>query len=265
MDIINSKILQFIKDNPGAPKSVISSMFNLSDYRFNRALRYIEREFGDIAFSSSNEHGVWVVKIDRGRCLGMIWRDSGNDGYFQCEESPEFPDGMCYEHSTCESPEMTAFVRKLSYVLGPREPNPLNLLTLGPVQLEELFEIVRRITPLTKAEYQTRLRLTRAFASACATIKWKRRRGPNSSEFRMPPGFEERLKGSSINPFEYSLKKLFALLEIPSTSTREETLQAWKRLARRYHPDASHGIGNEEKMKELNIAKDKIFRIRRWN
>ena len=265
MDAVNLNILQFIKDHPGAPKSVISRMFSLSDYRLNKALRGLEREFRDIAFPWSHDNGVWLVKVDRSRCLGMVWRDAGNDGYSQCKESPAFPDGMCYEHSSYESPEMTAFVRKLAYILGPREPNPLNLLTLGPVQLEELYEIIRRITPLTEAESKTRLRFTRAFVSACATIKWKRRRHSNYSEFHVPPGFAERMKGSSINPFEYSLKKLFALLGIPSTSTREDTLKAWKRLARRYHPDAPDGIGNEEKMKELNIAKDRIFRIRRWD
>jgi DnaJ-class molecular chaperone len=103
------------------------------------------------------------------------------------------------------------------------------------------------------------------FASAYNTIKWKRRKRREYSDFRIPPEFAQRHRESSINPFEFSLKKLFALLDIAPTATRDETLKAWKRLARLYHPDSFGGIGNEEKMKELNLAKERIFKIRRWD
>ncbi len=265
MDTINIQILRFIREHPGTLKPVILKNFRLTDYRFNRALRKLEREFQDIAFPRSDDHGVWVVKLDRSRCLGMEWSRKHDSGYSQCKGVPTFSDRKCYDHSSCESPEMIAFVRKLTYSLGPIEPNPINLLTLGIVQLEELYEILRRITPLTRHEFVFRSRLVQIFASAYATLKLKRHRRSEYSEFRIPPEFAQRHWESSINPFEYSLRRLFALLEVPTSATREQTLKAWKRLARLYHPDSTGRIGNEEKMKEQNMAKDRIFRIRRWD
>ena len=38
---------------------------------------------------------------------------------------------------------------------------------------------------------------------------------------------------------------------------------AWKRLAKRCHPDREGG--DEEKMKAVNLAKERIFRLRRWD
>ena len=265
MDTINLNILRFIRENPGTSKLSVTEAFHISEYRLNRALRGLKREFPDIAFPWSHEHGLWLVQLDRSRCLGMVWSEKGNDGYLQCLEGPTFSDGRCYTHSLCESPEMIAFLRKLSYCLGPREPSPTNLLTLGIVQIEEFFEALKRITPLTSSEFRARHRLIQIFASACATIKWKRQKRMEYSEFRIPPEFAKRHRDSSINPFEFSLKKLFSLLEIPPTATRNETLKAWKRLARLYHPDSFGGIGDEERMKALNLAKERIFKIRRWD
>jgi hypothetical protein len=141
----------------------------------------------------------------------------------------------------------------------------MNLLTLGILRIEEFYEALKRITPLTSSEFTARYRLVQIFASAYTTIKWKRRKREEYSEFRIPPEFAQRHRESSINPFEFSLKKLFALLDILPTATRDETLKAWKRLARLYHPDSFGRIGNEEKMKELNLAKERIFKIRRWD
>jgi uncharacterized membrane protein len=55
------------------------------------------------------------------------------------------------------------------------------------------------------------------------------------------------------------------LMGIDSDSSKEDTFRAWKRLERIYHPDTSKDDGDEEKMKEINMAKDRIFRIRRWD
>ncbi|MDR3605741.1 MAG: J domain-containing protein [Syntrophaceae bacterium] len=265
MDTINLDILRFIRENPGTSRASILEAFHISEYRLNRALRGLKREYPDMAFPWSHEHGMWLVQLDRSCCLGMEWSERRNDGYVQCHAGPTFSDGKCYEHSSCESPEMIAFLRKLSYCLGPREPNPMNLLTLGIVQIEEFYEALKRITPLTGSEFTARYRLVQIFASAYTTIKWKRRKREEYSEFRIPPEFAQRHRDSSINPFEFSLKKLFALLDIPPTATRDETLKAWKMLARLYHPDSFGGIGNEEKMKELNLAKERIFKLRRWD
>ncbi len=265
MDTINLNILTFIRENPGTSRTSILEAFHISEYRLNRALRGLKREHPDIAFPCSHGHGLWVVRLDRSLCLGMEWSAEENGGYVQCNATPTFSDGKCYEHSSCESPEMIGFLRKLSYCMGPREPNPINLLTLGIVQIEELYEALKRITPLTSSEFRARYRLIQMFASAYTTIKWKRRKRTEYSEYHIPPEFAERHRESYINPFEFSLKKLFALFDIPSTATRDETLKAWKKLARLYHPDSFGGIGDEEKMKELNLAKERIFKIRRWD
>ncbi|MGC8604951.1 MAG: J domain-containing protein, partial [Desulfomonilaceae bacterium] len=221
-------------------------------------------QYTDIAFPRAQDHGIWFVQLDKSRCLGMNWLGRNRGGYFQCNQQPAFPDGKCYEHSSCESLEMTAFIRKLTFWLGPREPNPVNLLTLGMFELENLYETLKKITPLTGTEFRVRTKLIRSFKTAYATLKWKRRQSRENLTFNIPPEFGGRKEASSINPFEYSLKKLFSLLGISANSTREETLRAWKQLARLHHPDAS-GSDSDEKMKELNMVKDRIFKIRRWN
>jgi len=261
----NLNILHFIREKPGTLRRTLLETFDLTEYRFNRILRNLQREFPDLIFPWSDDHGVWAVELDRSRCLGVNWLGPLSGGYSQCIEEPGFADGRCHEHSECESPEMIAFMRRLAYLLGPTEPNPMNLMSLGIVQIEELFETLKRITPLTNFEFHSRYRLVKIFASAHATLKWKKRRREKFSDFRIPPEFEARHRSSSINPFEYSLKSLFSMLEIPTNSNREQTLKAWKRLARLHHPDAQGGEGNEDRMKELNMAKDRIFRIRRWD
>jgi hypothetical protein len=265
MDPTKLQIVEFIQERPGTLKRVISEYFGLTEYRLNRVLRNLESEFKDIAFPWSHEHGVWLVKLDQSRCLGMDWMGIHNHGYTQCPGAPEFSDGRCYEHSGCESLEMVAFGRKLAYCLGPGDPNPQTIMSLGIIRFEELYETLKKITPLTKLEFEAKMKLARMFATAYATLIWKQRMRERSADFRIPPEFEARHRASSINPFEYSLKKLFALLEITPDSTREETLKAWKRLAREHHPDVHEGEGDEEKMKQVNMAKEKIFRIRRWD
>ena len=80
---------------------------------------------------------------------------------------------------------------------------------------------------------------------------------------RIPPEFEERHRRSSINTYEYSLKKYFILLEVSESASRDDVLKAWRKMARRYHPDAEGG--DEEMMKHVNLAKERIFRLRRWD
>ena len=80
---------------------------------------------------------------------------------------------------------------------------------------------------------------------------------------RIPPEFFERHRRSSGNTFDYALKKHFLVLEVASDATRQQVLNAWRRLARRHHPDAAGG--DEERMKAINLAKERIFRIKRWD
>ena len=65
MDTINLNILRFIRENPGTSKLSVSEAFHISEYRLNRALRGLKREFPDIAFPWSHEHGLWLVQLDR--------------------------------------------------------------------------------------------------------------------------------------------------------------------------------------------------------
>ncbi len=266
MDQTLLQIMNFVQSRPGTCKAGICRNFGLSEYRLNRAFRNLTREFPDITFVSSHEHGVWFLELDPSRCLGIDWSDGAREGFFQCQKSPKFSDGRCYEHSLIQSSEMIAFGRKLSYCLGPMEPNARNILSLGMTLIEELREVLIRISPLTKFEFESRSSLVRMFNSAYATLKLRERvRNQRSEDFHWNPEFEARHRASSINPFEYSLRKLFAILGIDSDSSKEDTLRAWKRLARIYHPDTSKDDGDEEKMKEINMAKDRIFRIRRWD
>lgn len=266
MDQTLRQIMEFIQSRPGTCISAICRNFGLSEYRLNRAMRKLEREFHGISFVSSREHGVWFLELDPCKCLGLEWSGAGSGGFFQCKSAPDFSDGRCYEHSTVQSPEMISFGRKLSYCIGPMDPNPGNIMALGMTTLEELRGILMRISPLTKLECEFRADLLRMFNSAYYTLKLKERiRNHRPTDFRWNPEFEARHRASSVNPFEYSLRKLFSLLGIASDASRDETLKAWKKLARVYHPDASGNGGDEEKMKELNMAKDRIFRIRRWD
>lgn len=52
-------------------------------------------------------------------------------------------------------------------------------------------------------------------------------------------------------------KDLYALLEVPRTATAEEIKKAYRRLARKYHPDVNPGDKEaEEKFKEISFAFD---------
>ncbi len=52
----------------------------------------------------------------------------------------------------------------------------------------------------------------------------------------------------------------YKVLGLPSTATDEEVKQAYRRLAKRYHPDANPGDKNaERRMQEINAAYDEIM------
>lgn len=51
-------------------------------------------------------------------------------------------------------------------------------------------------------------------------------------------------------------KDYYAILGVPRGATAEEIKKAYRRLARKYHPDVSKETGAEEKFKEVNEAHD---------
>lgn len=260
---VHEQVLKAILDAPGTSKRDLSRMFDLSDYRLNRALRIIERDLQGRAIVQSHENGVWLVDVDPRKCSGMVWRGVDGGGYSQCETVPRFRDGCCYEHSQYESPEMVAFRRKLEFLVGPSEPTAYYVGQLAMTVVEELLNRLNLISPVTRSEALTKGRLLKIIRSALALVRWKEEMRRRVDEDRIPPEFFARHRRSSINPFEYSLRKYFAMLEVSVDATREQVLSAWRRLARQYHPDLRDG--DEERMKAINLAKDRIFRIRRWD
>jgi hypothetical protein len=227
-------------------------------------LRLIERNVCGVRVVHDNEYGVWIVDIDHERCVGTVWLGHENGGYGQCSAEPAFGDNRCFDHTDYENPEMVAFQRELAYMVGMPEPNAFLVSQLHISEVEELFERLTVIVPSTRKDNLNKNRIAGMLKAAIALLKWKelmRRR--RESESWMHHEAWERHRRSSINPFEYTLKKYFLILEVEPDATREETLRAWKRLARRYHPDTENG--DEEQMKRINMAKDSIFRIRRWD
>jgi curved DNA-binding protein len=53
-----------------------------------------------------------------------------------------------------------------------------------------------------------------------------------------------------------SYKDYYQVLEIPRTASEDEVKQAYRRLARKYHPDVSKEKGAEQRFKDLNEAHD---------
>jgi len=256
--------MEIVVENPGTSRECLIEMFELSDYRLKRALRQIERDMPDCALVNDSEHGVWAVETSADKCSAFEWMGNENGGFRQCLSLPEFADGRCYDHSQCESAEMTAFKRKLAYLAGPADPAAYTLGQLAAIVLERALEQLTVINPVTRVEQSEKQRLLSIVKAALAFVRYKaslRRR--NTQQQWIPPDFAERLRRSSGNSFEFTLRKFFIVLDIPPESDREAVLKAWRKLARRYHPDT--GNGDEERMKELNLAKARIFRIRGWD
>lgn len=261
---LKDELLKVIAEQPGVSRKRLTAIFDLSDYRLSRTFRIIQRDLKGQVIVHSRENGVWIVKVNQDRCVGMVWHGRNNGGYKQCLRAPEFPDGRCYEHSDYENPEMTAFRRRLEYLAGPAEPNAFHISQLPLSLVEELIGVLGGITPATRNDHQNKQKLITTMKAALAFLRWKDyMRQRRLEENQIPFDFYERHRRSSINPFEYSLRKYFLILEIAETATREEVLSAWRRLARKFHPDL-HG-GDEERMKAINLAKERIFKIRHWD
>ncbi len=256
------RVLEVLKQNPGSCKTDLCESFGLSKFRLNRALRLIEREMDGIQIVHDNDHRLWIVETNPSLCMGVVWRGGRYGCYCQCSERPAFADNRCYEHSDYETPEMTAFQRELAYAAGVQEPTPFFISQLTISEVEVLLFDLNHIIPITRKEFIKKRRLTAILRSSLAVLKWKESMKRRVFEEWIPDDMWERHRRSSFNPFEVAVKKYFIVLEVNTDATRDEVLQAWKKLARKYHPDTENG--DEERMKLINSAKEKIFRIKRW-
>lgn len=260
---LNERVLKIVQTEPGSSKRRLRKQFGLSDYRLRRVFRQINRQLNGRRLVHHDAYGVWVVEIDPKLCAGIEWAGIEEGGVHQCKRSPEFDDGCCYEHSQCENLEMTAFKRKLASLTGPADPSVYVLSQLSIPIVEELISELKAIEPLTRKDHVGQTSLAGMLAAAFTTLMWKERlRRQRPSGPWADPELGRRHRESSVNPFEYSLRRHFAVLEVSPKATREEVVKAWRKLARRYHPDSEDG--DEERMKVINLAKDRIFRIRKW-
>lgn len=260
---IREQIDERIRRFPGILEHELAAVFGLTPYRLHRVFRQIERDLDGETLVCDPTNGVWCVAVDSSRCIGMVWRGQNAGGYEQCINDQQFDDGRCYDHSRCQNPEMIHFARKLAYLAGPSEPNAHSLGQLTLPVVEDLIALLESLTPWTRHDRLTKMRYMRSLAHALAFLRWKDRMRRVRRDNGIPPEFERRHRESSINPFEFGIKKHFAVLEVTPEATREQVLKAWRNLAKRFHPDAPDG--NEERMKAVNLAKERIFLIRRWD
>lgn len=261
---LNELVLKNVLQNPGTPENVIAEMFGLSHYRLLRVFRHIERDLRGQVLVHHEVFGVWIVDEDPRKCKTMVWIGINSEGYRQCSNASEFPDGRCYEHSECEASDMVAFLRKLSYLTGPSDPSVRTLSQLTLEKVRELLSVLDTIIPLTRKDLNNKSNLFTVLSGAHRYLIWKDRMRMRRTGTTVPPEFRKRYSYATRNAFEYSLKKYFAALELPVDASREQVLKAWKQLAMRYHPDVQGSDGDEEKMKAINLAKDRIFRVKRW-
>ncbi len=158
---------------------------------------------------------------------------------------------------------MTALERRLRSVSGPADPSAYLLGQLPLVVVEELHQALKGISPLTLRDRRRKERFLAMLRSAEAFLRWKEAMRSRERDQWIPPEFGERHRASSGNLYEFSLKKYFIVLEVSTEATKEEVPKAWRRLSLLYHPDTRDG--DEEKMKLINVAKERIFRTRGWD
>lgn len=257
----SAAILQIITTKPGTSKEALRRQFHLSSYRLDRILRNIQRNLADTRVAHSEETGIWLVPMDPFRCSGLEWLGT-EAGYAQCSLDPEFPDHTCWAHSSCMSLEMVAFERRLRHLAGSAEPSAYSLGHLNRSVVEEVLTSLRRIAPITRREERQKQSFLDALESTLLFLKRKELLRQHQRETWIPPELRDRHRRSSVNPFEFSIRKYFVILDVLPSATREEVIKAWRKLSRRFHPDTPNG--DEERMKLINEAKDRIFRIRGW-
>lgn len=254
-----------LQERPGTPKQSIADAFGLSAYRLNRMFRCIERNLDGICIAHEPGRGVWLVALDAAQCSGIEWVGVSDGGFRQCRESPQFPDGRCYAHSLYECPEMVALARQINYLAGPGEPCVRSLSLVSELVLEDLLAALTSIEPITMADTKNKAKFHRLLRGALSFRLWKDSIRRQSLGNEIPFDFRSRHRNSSGNPYEFTLRKCFLLLRIPSDSGRDEVLKAWKKMALLHHPDAAGGDGDEDMMKAVNEAKDRIFSMKGWD
>jgi len=262
---IHERVLRAILDRPGSSEAWYREHFRLSHYRLNRIFRFIERDLEHSVIVHDSVRGVWIVDIDGSRCSGMNWLGEHEGGFRQCNEFLLFPDGRCYEHSDYECEEMVALSRRIHFLTGPKDPTAQTLAESAMETLHELLRTLECVKPATKRDWQNKIRFHRLLMSAVAFREWKHRINASSEEDEIPYELRQRHRNSSANSYEFALRKYFLILRVPVDAAKEDVLRAWKKLALLYHPDVGAENGDEEMMKAVNEAKEKIFRMRGWD
>jgi hypothetical protein len=258
-------IHKILQEKPGTSKQWIADAFGLSTYRLNKVFRCIERDLNGVCIAHEPGKGLWLVEFDPANCSGMVWVGVNEGGFRQCGETALLPDGRCYSHSQYECAEMVALARRINYLAGPGEPCVRSLSMIAEHILQELLADLGEIRPVTLVDQRNRTKFHRILSGALSFRQWKQLNRKQSVENEIPFEFMNRQRNSYRNYFQVMLRKYFLLLRIPDDSGKEEVLKAWKKLALLYHPDLHGEDGDEDMMKSINEAKDRIFSVKGWD